>query len=57
MSRFRQEGNLFSPLHVEHIEDYLPQVKDFLDLPPGYRFLIDSNDYEDVWYDPDLLTV
>ena len=47
--------DFFSPLHVEHIEEYLPEVKEFLDLPPGYRFLIDSNNYEDVWFDPELL--
>jgi hypothetical protein len=50
------EDDFFSPLHDEHIEDYLAQVKEYLDLPPGYRFPIDSNKYADVWYDPDLLT-
>jgi hypothetical protein len=37
------EDDFFSPLHDEHIEDYLAQVKEYLDLPPGYRFPIDSN--------------
>lgn len=47
--------DFFSPLHIEHISDYLPEVEEYLDLPPGYRFLIDGNNYEDVWYDEELL--
>lgn len=49
------EDDAFSPLHVEHIENYLPQVKKYLDLPPGYRFLIDEKNYEDVWFDEALV--
>jgi hypothetical protein len=45
----------FSPLHVEHIADYLPEVAGYLDLPPGYRFQIDGKNYEDVWFDAELL--
>ncbi|EJN6830023.1 hypothetical protein ATY35_20115 [Vibrio cidicii] len=51
------EDEFFSPLHIEHIDEYLPQIKKYLDLPPGYRFLIDSNGYEDVWYDSNLINV
>ena len=48
-------SDFFSPVHIEHLRDYLPQVEEYLDLPPGFRFLIDGDDYEDVWYDPELL--
>jgi len=47
--------DFFSPLHVEHVTDHLPAVMEYLDLPPGYRFLIDGNDFEDVWFDEALL--
>ncbi len=50
-----KEDDFFAPLHVEHIAEYLPEVQEYLDLPPGYRFLIDGNDYEDVWYEQELL--
>ena len=50
-----QAEDFFSPLHIEHITEYLPEVVEYLDLPPGYRFLIDGNNYEDVWYDEELL--
>lgn len=50
-----QEDDFFSPLHIEHIAEYLPDVQEYLDLPPGYRFLIDNNNYEDVWFDQELL--
>ncbi|MBD1560031.1 hypothetical protein HC752_24265 [Vibrio sp. S9_S30] len=51
------EDDFFSPLHIEHTDEYLPQIKKYLDLPPGYRFLIDCSGYEDVWYDPSLLSL
>lgn len=50
-----EDDDFFSPLHVEHLADYLPQVQEYLDLPPGYRFLIDGENYEDVWPDPQVL--
>jgi hypothetical protein len=50
-----QNDDFFSPLHVEHIVEYLPEVKEYLDLPPGYRFLIDGYNYEDVWFEQELL--
>ncbi len=50
-----KEDDFFSPLHVEHIAEYLPEVLEYLDLPAGYRFLIDGNNYEDVWYEQELL--
>jgi hypothetical protein len=47
--------DFFSPLHVEHLREYLPMAVQYLDLPPGYRFLIDGAKFEDVWFDPGLL--
>jgi len=52
---FSGADDFFAPLHVEHIDEYLPLVKKYLDLPPGYRFQIDSNNYEDIWFDTELL--
>ena len=48
------EEDFFQSLHVEHIDEYLPLVKKYLDLPPGYRFQIDNNGYEDIWFDTEL---
>lgn len=47
--------DFFSPLHVEHLSHWCPDVRKYLGLPPGWRFLIDG-DYEDVWYDESLLS-
>ena len=49
------DEDFFSPLHVEHISEYLPEVMDYLNLPPGYRFLINNNKFEDVWFDENLI--
>jgi hypothetical protein len=54
---FSEEPDFFSSLCVEHFDKFLPQIKEYLELPPGYRFLIDSNGYEDVWFDPELLNI
>ncbi|WNO10388.1 hypothetical protein [Teredinibacter sp. KSP-S5-2] len=50
------DPNFFKPLHVEHLDDWCPQVKKYLGLAPGWRFLI-AGDYEDVWFDDSLLKV
>ncbi|WP_342617093.1 hypothetical protein [Rhodoferax sp. GW822-FHT02A01] len=47
--------DFYSPLHVEHIDRHLPQVREYLVLPPGYRFLIDDSGHQDVWFDEALL--
>ena len=52
---FSQADDFFSPLHIEHISEYLSEVEEYLDLPSGYRFLIDGNKYEHVWCDEELL--
>ena len=49
-----KDTDFFKPLHVSHIENYIPEIKKYLALPPGYRFLV-AGDYEDVWYDPNLV--
>ncbi|HYS71853.1 MAG TPA: hypothetical protein VEM95_05475 [Thermoplasmata archaeon] len=44
------------PVHVEHLDDWRPEVLPFLGLPPGWRFLL-AKDYADVWEDRSLLDV
>ena len=43
----------FVPLHVSHLGDWCPDVLPYLELPPGWRFLI-APGHEDVWFDPDV---
>lgn len=50
------DPDFFKPLHVEHLDEWCPQIKKYLGLPPGWRFLI-AGDYEDVWFDESLLEV
>jgi hypothetical protein len=49
--------DFFSSLHVEHLSQYLPTILEYLELPPGYRFLVDGTNFEDVWFDQALLAV
>jgi hypothetical protein len=49
-----RDADYFQPLHVAHLDERCPAVIPYLGLPPGWRFLLAEN-YEDVWFDPDLL--
>ncbi|WP_446430524.1 immunity protein Imm33 domain-containing protein [Paenibacillus chitinolyticus] len=51
---FSEDPDFFVPLHVEHIDEWNPEIKRYLGLAPGWRFII-ANNYEDVWFDPNLL--
>ena len=53
---YSEDPDFFLPLHVSHLHEWCPEVMKFLALPPGWRFL-KAGEYEDVWYDPDLLAV
>ncbi len=51
-----QDPDFFKPLHVSHIKEYLPEIEQYLALPPGYRFLI-AGEHEDVWNDLSLINM
>jgi hypothetical protein len=54
---FSEDKDFFTPLHVQHLPEWSLQIIKYLELPPGWRFLIDSNGYEDVWEDLSLLDI
>ncbi len=48
--------DFFKPVHLIHLEDYIPEILPYLSLPTGYRFL-KANEYEDIWFDPEITSV
>lgn len=54
---YSEDPDFFIPLHVEHLKDWCPLIIKYLGLPPGYRFLITDDGYEDVWEDTSLLDI
>ena len=54
---YSDADDFFKPMHVKHLFEICPKALLYLGLPPGWRFLFDSNNYEDVWYDEKLLMV
>ena len=48
--------DFFKPWHTAHLVARFPEVKRFLGLPPGSRFLL-APGYEDTWHDLALLDV
>ena len=54
---YKEIADFFKPIHAYHILGTKPEIIKYLGLPVGYRFLIDNDGYEDVWYDKTLLNV
>ncbi|WP_227061408.1 hypothetical protein [Acinetobacter pittii] len=46
---FSEDDDFFKPMHISHLENYLPEVIPYLALEEGFRFVIDKQGYEDVW--------
>lgn len=46
--------DFFVPLHAEHLLERIPELAEYLNLPPGSRFLV-TPDHVEVWDDPALL--
>lgn len=53
---YSSDADFFVPLHVSHLNEWLPAALPYLGLPPGWRFLI-APGHEDVWFDSALLEV
>jgi hypothetical protein len=48
-----EDPDFFVPLHLSHLADWCADVLPYLELPPGWRFLI-APGHEDVWFDPEV---
>jgi hypothetical protein len=55
-SEWSEADDFFVPLHIEHLVEWCPAVIPYLALGPGWRFLV-APDFEDVWFDENLLNV
>lgn len=55
---YSDSADFFSPICLKHLDKYIKaDLTEYLDLPAGYRFLIDGNNYEDVSFDENLLNI
>lgn len=45
--------DFFETMSIKKLQDILPEVLPYLALEEGYRFMIDFDDYEDVWKEGD----
>jgi hypothetical protein len=53
----QDDNSFFKPHHVQHLIELRPVVLKYLGLPAGWRFQIDDNGYEDVWFEASLLNI
>lgn len=51
---YSETEDFFKPICAEHLLQIRPQLIKYFGLDVGYRFLINKNEYEDVWYDEKL---
>jgi hypothetical protein len=50
----QDQADFFAPVHIEHIEDFAPELIPYIAMPPGWGVVL-APDYEDVWHDEALL--
>ncbi|SCY98973.1 immunity protein Imm33 domain-containing protein [Flavobacterium caeni] len=48
---YSENDDFFEPICAEHLLQIRPEIIDYLGLDVGFRFLIDKNGYEDIWFD------
>jgi hypothetical protein len=46
---YSDADDFYQPMHTEHVGEILPLVVKYLRLPPGTRFAVDADGFEDVW--------
>ena len=54
---FSEDPDFFVLIHIEHLPEWCPDIVKYLGLPPGSRFLMTADGYEDVWEDKSLLEI
>lgn len=50
-----EADDFYKPVCAAHLVDYFPNAINYLGLSEGWAFIIDSNGYEDVWFDEKYL--
>ena len=54
---YSESDDFFKPMCAEHLLQIRPELIKYFGLDVGFRFLIDKNGYEDVWYDEKLMKI
>ena len=55
---YQETDSFFVSMHAKHVLDNWPELVPYLNLAPGWRFLINTEDgYEDIWEDSALLDI
>ena len=54
---YSEAEDFFKPMCAENLLQIRPEIIKYLGLEGGFRFLADSNGYEDVWFDETLMQI
>lgn len=52
-----ENTDFFKPYCMKHLIELKPEIIKYLGLPAGFRFLIDNQEFEDIWEDKSLLEI
>ena len=52
---YSESDDVFKYIRTEQLLQIRPELIKYFGLDVGYRFLIDKNGYEDVWYDEEIM--
>jgi hypothetical protein len=53
---YSDADDFFQPVHGKHIVELHPELEKYLALQAGFKFIVDNEGYEDVWYDPSSIS-
>lgn len=51
---YSEKDDFFKPICAEHLLQRKPEIIKYLGLEIGFRFLVDKEGYEDVWFDEEI---
>lgn len=54
---YSEADDFFQPICAEHLLQKRPDIIKYLGLDIGFRFLVDRNGYEDIWFDEKLKNI
>lgn len=52
---YSTDDDFFVPLHINHLNEWSELIPPYLALDAGFRFILDDEGYEDVWFDKNLI--
>ena len=50
-----ESADFYQAVHINHLPEIASILLKYLALAPGFKFIIDDQGYEDVWFEPEII--